>query len=60
MNRYVQNLESGLTEAWNRYLKGLPPDHIEIIESEEARRGTYDDVLEANPSDRVSASHEEL
>ena len=60
MNRYVQNLQSGLMEAWGRYLKGLPPDHIEIIESEEAKRGTYDDVLEANPSDRVSVTHEEL
>lgn len=60
MNRYVANLQSGLMEAWDRYLKGLPPDHIEVVESEDTKRGTYDDVLEANPSDRVSVTHEEL
>ena len=58
MGRYVMNFQDGLMEAWRRFLAGLPPEHITVDESEEAKRGTYDDVLEANPSDRHL--HDEL
>ena len=57
--RYVKNLEAGLLLAWERFLAGQPPEHITIEESEEARRGTYDEVLINNPSDRKK-DHDEL
>jgi protein O-GlcNAc transferase len=56
--RYVKNLESGLIQAWDRFLAGQEPDVIEVVESEEAARGTYDDVLAKNPSDKKD--HDEL
>ena len=49
--RYVKNFETGLTMAWDRYLRGEPPEHLEIEETEAARRGTYDDELLAHPPD---------
>ena len=57
--RYVKNLESGLEQAWERFLSGQEPAVIEVVESEEASRGTYDDVLTKHPSDKVVA-HDEL
>jgi hypothetical protein len=59
MGRYVLNFEDGIMEAWGRFLAGLPPDHITVVESEEAQRGTFDDKLEFHPSDR-HLSHDEL
>lgn len=56
--RYVKNLESGLLEAWNRFVSGQPPASIHVVESEETRRGTFEDVLRANPSDKPV--HDEL
>jgi protein O-GlcNAc transferase len=47
--RYVKNFQVGLRTAWERYLSGQPPDHIAIEETDEAKRGTYDDELLANP-----------
>lgn len=41
--RWVQNLETGLTMAWERHEAGLSPDHIQvpdIYESEERRAGS--------------------
>jgi len=50
--RYVKNFETGLSMAWDRYKAGLAPDHLMIEESEDAKRGTYDEVLLANPQDK--------
>jgi hypothetical protein len=58
--RYARNLESGLLEAWDRFLSGLDPTEITVIESEEAARGTYDDYLEAHPADPQREGHDEL
>jgi protein O-GlcNAc transferase len=58
--RYARNLESGLLEAWDRFLSGLDPAEITVIESEEAARGTYDDYLEAHPADPQREGHDEL
>ncbi|OEU10643.1 O-linked N-acetylglucosamine transferas-like protein [Fragilariopsis cylindrus CCMP1102] len=57
--RYAKNLESGLIAAWERFLAGKDPDVIEVVESTEASRGTYDQILEDNPSNRAS-DHVEL
>ncbi|KAG7338568.1 glycosyl transferase family 41 protein [Nitzschia inconspicua] len=56
--RYVRNLETGLIMAWERFLSGQPADLIEVVESEETARGTYEDFLQQNPSDRIR--HDEL
>ena len=53
---YVRNLESGLLAAWQRFLSGAEPD---IIEAMDTSIGTYDHILESNPSDRVRR-HDEL
>jgi hypothetical protein len=58
--RYVKNLETGLLLAWERFLSGQTPDVIEVIESEETTRGTYEDYLMQYPSDRVPVLHDEL
>jgi protein O-GlcNAc transferase len=57
--RYVKNFETGITIAWKNYLAGKPPEHITIEETEEAKRGTYDELLIEHPSvgDKV---HDEL
>merc|ERR1712238_175882 len=57
--RYVKNIESGLTVAWERFLAGKEPDVIEVVESPETLKGTYDKILIANPSDKVS-DHDEM
>lgn len=57
--RYVKSLESGLVQAWERFLSGQKPAIIEVVESEEAARGTYDDLLQKYPSDRIT-THDEL
>ncbi|CAB9515534.1 peptide N-acetylglucosaminyltransferase 110 kDa subunit [Seminavis robusta] len=49
--RYLKNIEVGLTMAWERFLRGDPPEHLEIEETEAAKRGTYDDELNAHPPD---------
>ena len=56
--RYTKDLEAGLMEAWRRFLAGQPPEHITVVESEEAKRGTYDELLIQFPSDRKQ--HDEL
>ena len=56
--RYVKNFEVGLKMAWERYLNGLPPEHLEIKEPEEAKRGSYDDILRAHPPDGPIESKE--
>jgi protein O-GlcNAc transferase len=55
--RYTKNLESGLLQAWDRFLSGEQPADIYVVESDETRRG-YDYVLRANPSDKPN--HDEL
>jgi len=57
--RYVKNLETGLIAAWERFLAGKEPDVIEVVESAEASKGTYDQILKANPSDKAS-DHDEM
>lgn len=57
--RYVKNLEAGLIMAWERFLAGQPTDVIEVVESAENAKGTYEDFLEKNPSDRI-VGHDEL
>ena len=57
--RYAKNLESGWSEAWDRFLAEREPEDITVVESEEAAQGTYDEVLINNPSDRTSI-HDEL
>jgi len=47
--RYVKNFETGLMVAWERYLAGKPPEHITIEETEDAKRGTYDELLMQHP-----------
>lgn len=47
--RYVKNFEAGLKTVWAKYLSGEPPDHVTVVESDDARKGTYDDVLVNNP-----------
>jgi len=56
--RYVKNLESGLLAAWELFLLGEEPRSIEVIESLEASRGTFEQTLIENPSDR--RDHDEL
>mmetsp|Transcript_64687 Transcript_64687/g.131552 ORF Transcript_64687/g.131552 Transcript_64687/m.131552 type:complete len:825 (+) Transcript_64687:183-2657(+) len=56
--RYALNLETGLLMAWDRFLAGKPAGTIEVVESFEASRGTYDQKLRDNPSDRQG--HDEL
>lgn len=60
--RYVKNFEAGLEAAWSLFLEGKPPEHIIVSESDEARRGTFDDEILAHPQDgeREPALHEEL
>lgn len=48
-SRYVKNFETGLTMAWDRFLEGKPSDHIIVEETEEAKKGTYDDEIAAHP-----------
>jgi hypothetical protein len=54
----VKNLESGLTKAWDHFLTGKEPETIEVIESSDAAKGSYDDLITSTPSDRVA--HDEL
>jgi protein O-GlcNAc transferase len=56
--RYAQNIQSGLMQAFDRYLSGEPLEHITVVESEEA--GSFDDILDNNPSDKVTEGHWEL
>jgi protein O-GlcNAc transferase len=49
--RYVKNFETGLREAFQRFLDGLAPDHIFVQETEQAQRGTYDEEIAAHPQD---------
>lgn len=56
--RYAKNLESGLMAAWNRFLAGEEPGTIEVVESLEASKGTYDQTLKDFPSERKG--HDEL
>jgi len=57
--RYLKNFEVGLTMAWQRFLAGLPPDHLEIRETEAAQKGTFDEELLAHPPDGPRAVPEE-
>ena len=56
--RYAKNLENGWFQAWERFLTGQEPVDITIVETEEASRGTYDEVLINNPSDLDSGRDE--
>jgi len=58
--RYVKNLESGLFQAWDRFLSGQEPAEITVVESEETAQGTYDDFLEQCPSEPEPKVHDEL
>lgn len=49
--RYVKNFEVGLESAWRRFLDRLPPEPIFVVETDEARRGTYDDEIAAHPQE---------
>lgn len=55
-HRYTRGIEAGLFQAWDRFLSGLPPEEITVVEPADAARGTYDDVLERHPNPR----HDEL
>jgi protein O-GlcNAc transferase len=57
--RYAKNLETGLLMAWDRFLSGQDPEHITVEESEETARGSNEEVLINNPSDRTDV-HDEL
>ena len=57
--RYVKNFQDGLRTAWQQYLSGEPPEHITVVESEEARKGTYDKVLLDNPSEGKAKKNKE-
>jgi protein O-GlcNAc transferase len=57
VGRYVKNFESGLQIAWKRFLDGLVPEHIRIIEDPVATKGTYDDLILANPPQGKKSSH---
>lgn len=51
--RYVRNIETGVQRAWERYLSGEAPEHIYIVESEDAERGTYEeDIVEREEARR--------
>lgn len=52
--RYVKNFEAGLKTVWAKYLSGEPPDHVTVVESDDARKGTFDDVLVNNPPEGKS------
>lgn len=56
--RYVTNLESGLLQAWDRFLSGLEPAEITVVES--FGQGTYDEFLEQHPSNPKRKRHDEL
>lgn len=56
--RYAKNLESGFIAAWERFLAGDEPRTFEVVESLEASKGTYEQTLRENPSDRKD--HDEL
>eukprot|EP00934_Nitzschia_sp_Nitz4_P005707 Nitzschia sp. Nitz4//scaffold46_size129759//34//2598//NITZ4_003478-RA/size129759-snap-gene-0.0-mRNA-1//1//CDS//3329552526//5697//frame0 len=58
--RYTKNLENGWFQAWDRFLSGLPPEHITIVEDAETARGSFNDILERFPSDPVPKDHDEL
>lgn len=62
--RYVKNFEAGLEAVWLKYLAGEPPDHVSVVESDDARKGTFDDVLINNPpegkSDTIGGLSDEL
>jgi protein O-GlcNAc transferase len=47
--RYVRNFEEGVRQAWNIFLAGDHPRHIEVTETMEVSRGTYDDLILAFP-----------
>jgi protein O-GlcNAc transferase len=52
--RYVKNFEAGLKTVWTKYLSGEPPDHVTVVESDDAKKGTFDDVLVNNPPEGKS------
>jgi len=61
--RYVKNFEVGLTMAWDRYLKGEQPEHLDVEETDAAKQGTFDDLLKAHPPDgpqSATSSNDEL
>lgn len=47
--RYVKNFENGLVVAWERFLSGDDTDHIQVNETVEAARGTYDEEILNHP-----------
>jgi protein O-GlcNAc transferase len=49
--RYVKNFENGLMVAWERFVEGLEPGHIWIQETDEARKGTFDEEIALHPPD---------
>jgi protein O-GlcNAc transferase len=57
--RYVKNFEAGLKTVWTKYLSGEPPDHITVEESEEAKKGTFDDLLLQNPPEGKPKKNDE-
>lgn len=48
--RYVKNFQTGVEAAWQLYLAGKPPEHITVVETEEAQKGTFDELLLKHPS----------
>jgi protein O-GlcNAc transferase len=61
--RYVKNFETGLKMAWKRYLSGEPPDHIFVVESDDTKKGSFEDVFVANPPEgkpSLETSRDEL
>jgi protein O-GlcNAc transferase len=47
--RYVKNFEEGLRQAWTLFREGKSPQHIHVVESEIAAKGTYDEEILAHP-----------
>ena len=44
--------------AWGHFLTGKEPEILDVVESSEAARGTYEDLVMRYPSDKVD--HDEL
>lgn len=58
--RYVQNFQTGLTLVWQNFLEGSPNKHIYVTESEETKKGTFDNVLIQNPPEGKKDFSDEL
>jgi protein O-GlcNAc transferase len=52
--RYTKNLERGFEIIWQRYLAGLTPHHVTVIEDQDIERGSNDaDIKDADEVRRL-------